>query len=48
MCTWYSFSGVKASGVWSWQSPLISAEVKNTWIYTSTLPYVFMAWFLIS
>jgi hypothetical protein len=24
-------------------SPPSSAEVKNTWIYTSTLPYVFMA-----
>jgi hypothetical protein len=24
-----------------------SAEVKNTWRYTSTLPYVFMAWCLV-
>jgi hypothetical protein len=24
-------------------SPLTSAEVKRTWIYTSTPPYVFMA-----
>jgi hypothetical protein len=24
-------------------SPSTSAEVKNTWIYTSTPPYVFMA-----
>jgi hypothetical protein len=23
-------------------SPLTSVEIKNTWIYTSTLPYVFM------
>jgi len=24
-----------------------SAEVKNAWIYTSTLPYVFMVWCLV-
>jgi hypothetical protein len=27
----------------SFHSPPTSAEVKNTWIYTSTPPYVFMA-----
>jgi cell division septal protein FtsQ len=25
----------------------LATEFKNTWIYTSTPPYVFMAWFLI-
>jgi hypothetical protein len=30
------------------RSPPTSAEVKNTWIYTSTPPYVFMALCLIS
>jgi hypothetical protein len=29
-------------------SPPTSAEVKKTWIYTSTPPYAFMAYFLIS
>jgi hypothetical protein len=29
-------------------SPPTSAEVNNTWIYTSTPPYVFMAYCLIS
>jgi hypothetical protein len=24
-----------------------SAEVKNTWSYTSTLPYLFMAWYFV-
>jgi hypothetical protein len=28
--------------------PPASAEVKKTWVYTSTSPYVFMAWRLIS
>jgi hypothetical protein len=27
--------------------PLSSAKVKNVWSYTSTLQYMFMAWFLI-
>jgi hypothetical protein len=27
--------------------PPSNAEVKNAWSYTSTLPYVFMAWCLI-
>jgi hypothetical protein len=29
-------------------SPTTSAEVKKTWIYTSTPPYAFMAQYLIS
>jgi len=41
-----SYPWVKAAGAWN--SPLISicAEIKNAWCYTSTHPYVFMAWFL--
>jgi hypothetical protein len=30
------------------QSPPISVEIKNTWIYTLTPPYIFMACCLIS
>jgi hypothetical protein len=29
-------------------SPLTSAQVKKTWTYTSTPPYVFVAWCLVS
>jgi hypothetical protein len=29
-------------------SPPTSAEVKKTWTYTSTPPYIFMAWCLVS
>jgi hypothetical protein len=29
-------------------SPPTSAEIKKTWIYTSTPPYVFMAWCVVS
>jgi len=39
-----SFPGIKAALTWSW--PPSSAEVK-TWSYTSTPPYVFMAWYLV-
>jgi len=28
-------------------SPQFSAEIKNVWSYTSTIPYVFMAWCLV-
>jgi hypothetical protein len=35
--------GVKWPGREVDHSPPISAEVKKTWIYTSTPPYVFMA-----
>jgi len=30
--------GGKASGAWSWPPTSISAEIKNAWSYTSTLP----------
>jgi hypothetical protein len=36
-------SGVKLLGREADHSPRTSAEVKKTWIYTSTLPYAFMA-----
>jgi hypothetical protein len=36
-------SGVKRQGRESHHSPLTSAEVKKTWMYTSTPPYVLMA-----
>jgi hypothetical protein len=35
--------GVKRSGREADHSPPISAEVKRTWIYTSTPPHVFIA-----
>jgi hypothetical protein len=35
--------GVKPQGREADHSPHTSAEVKNTWIYTSTPPYAFMA-----
>jgi len=31
-------SGVKAAGLWSWQSPPSSSEIKNVWSYTSIYP----------
>jgi hypothetical protein len=37
------FDGGKTAGAWSWPPPS-SAEVKNTWIYTSTPPYVLITW----
>jgi hypothetical protein len=40
--------GVKRQGREADNSPPTSAEVKKTWIYTSTLPYAFMAYCLIS
>jgi hypothetical protein len=39
--------GVKRPGREVGYSPLSSAEVKNTWSYTSTPQYVFMAWCLV-
>jgi len=36
--------GVKRSGSEADYTPPSSAVVKNVWSYTSTLPYVFMAW----
>jgi hypothetical protein len=38
------FLGVKRPGRESDHSPPSSAEVKNTWSYTSASQYVFMAW----
>jgi hypothetical protein len=43
MGTMGSFSGVKLPGREAHHSPQNSAEVKNTWIYRSPPPYVFMA-----
>jgi hypothetical protein len=40
--------GLKRRGREADHSPPTSAEVKKTWIYTSTPPYVFMAWCLVS
>jgi hypothetical protein len=40
--------GVKRPGREADQSPPTSAEVKKMWIYTSALPYDFMASCLIS
>jgi hypothetical protein len=37
------FLGSQAAGAEADHSPPTSAEVKNTWIYTSTPPYVFMS-----
>jgi hypothetical protein len=39
--------GVKRSGHEADHSPPSSAEVKNSWSYTSTPQYVFMAWCLL-
>jgi hypothetical protein len=41
--TSYLSLGVKRPGREADHSPPTSAEVKKTWIYTSTPPYVFMA-----
>jgi len=41
-----SFPGNKVAVAWSWPLTLSSAGVKNAWSYTSTPPYVFMAWCL--
>jgi hypothetical protein len=40
------FLGVKAASAWSWSLPS-NAEVQNAWSSTFTLPYVFMAWYLL-
>jgi hypothetical protein len=42
-----SFPGGKAAGCEGDHSPPSSAEVKNAWSYTSTSPYVFIAWCLV-
>jgi hypothetical protein len=41
------FPAVKRPGREADHSPPSSAEVKNVWRYTSTPPYVFMAWCLV-
>jgi hypothetical protein len=41
-------AGIKRTGCEADHSPPTSAEVKKTWIYTSTPPYAFMAQSLIS
>jgi hypothetical protein len=38
-----SFPGLKRQGREADHSPPASAEVKKTWIYTSTPRYIFMA-----
>jgi hypothetical protein len=38
-----SFPGVKRPGREADHSPPTSAEVKNTWLYTSTPPYVYIS-----
>jgi hypothetical protein len=38
-----SLLGGKAAGAWSWPLTPRSAQVKKTWIYTSTPPHVFIA-----
>jgi hypothetical protein len=48
MGTGGSSPGVKRPKREADHSPPTSAEVKKTWIYTSTPPYVFMAYCLIS
>jgi hypothetical protein len=40
---WAFPPGVRRPGHEADHSPPASAQVKNTWIYTSTPPYVFMA-----
>jgi hypothetical protein len=40
--------GVKWLGGEADHSPTNSAEVQNTWIYTSTPPYTFIVWYLMS
>jgi hypothetical protein len=42
-----SFPGGKAAREWTDHSPPSSADVKNAWSCTSTLPYVFTAWCLV-
>jgi hypothetical protein len=40
--------GLKRPGREADNSPPTNAEVKKMWIYTSTPPYAFMVWYLIS
>jgi hypothetical protein len=41
------FLGVKRPGRAADHSPPSTAEIKNAWSYTSSPPYVFMAWCLV-
>jgi hypothetical protein len=41
-----SFPWGNAAGGWNWRLTPSTAEVENDWRYTSTPPYVFMAWCL--
>jgi hypothetical protein len=43
-----TYLGVKRPRREAVHSPATSADVKETWIYTSTPPYAFMAYCLIS
>jgi hypothetical protein len=47
MGTTNSFPGIKRPGCEANHSPPTSVEFKNAWSYTSTLPHVFMSWYLI-
>jgi len=42
-----SFPWGTTAGLETDRSPPSSTEVKNSWIYTSTPPYVFMPWYII-
>jgi hypothetical protein len=42
-----SFPEEKAVGCEANHSPPPSVEAKNAWSYTSTVPYVFVAWYLV-
>jgi hypothetical protein len=43
-----SFSRDRAAGAWSWPLTSIWYWGQEWWNYTSTSPYVFMAWYLIN
>jgi hypothetical protein len=42
-----SFPGSKAGWGWSWPFNWIYCKVKYVWIYTSSSPYIFRAWWFI-
>jgi len=48
MSTGVSFPAVKRPGHEADHSPPSSAEVKNEWSHTSTHPYFFIAWCLVT
>jgi hypothetical protein len=47
LVSWALSPGLKGTGRETDHSPPSSAEVKNSWNYTSTPPYVFIVWCLI-